>query len=95
MELPSAADLKHQVSLNKCRALYHLDKTEHYIEQAKSILRTIPNDPKAYLWSAIAYNNVKKDQDKKEEEELDIHGMDDVIYGELGHTFGALALKFS
>ena len=96
LDFTASEDVRHKVSLNMCKAFYKLGQADKCIMQAEGILQSSPNDPKAYLWLGLAYLeaerkiymhlSIKAQEIIKIEEEL---------YGELGCTFGALALHFS
>ena len=96
LDFTASEDVRQKVSLNMCKAFYKLGQADKCIMQAEGILQSSPNDPKAYLWLGLAYLeaerkiymhlSIKAQEIIKIEEEL---------YGELGCTFGALALHFS
>ena len=100
LKYASEEDVTYQVSLNRCKAFYKLDDTTNCIAQAEKIMSTNANDPKAYLWLALAYEReekkVKKDEmEPTTEKRLEQLQLERESFARMRHIFGALSLHFS
>ena len=55
------------------------------IKQAENILKENPDDPKAYMWLALAYN--KEENDNCTSKHPDVIQIDNDLHGELASTY--------
>ena len=60
LENTKSTDLKQRVCLNLCHTFYKLNQLENCKHQAQLVLDENVNDPKGYLWLALAYNKEEK-----------------------------------